>query len=610
MQNEDTNTDDVCYEEDIPSVEQDPLHDNDPPIHKASYKGDIALITSLLDNGTATKDINTRNIRAYCTPLHLAIRADHGSIVRVLLQAGADPTLKDEIEPCYFVSLSALDLAAWLGQQNALAALLDHEISIPASSLLFSASRNRAVCLALILEKLGDRDFSDMSRLEAIRQAINSAALCWHVEAFELLLKYYQAFPDSVRLQGNGEALGAALTCALYDYDCDNRCRPPVVCCPIDDRLSSILESLMKAGADVNTRDDQGRHSSAFWACLHSPTVPRDVVRLLLDNGLRVDSVSHNGNSQLSGIIRDTNDDPSLVEELIRAGASVADTDEDGYTPLHSVAHVSFAEVLVANGADVSARTPQGQTPLHTACKRGNLSVAKLLLAHGANVHDAVPENGWTPLLFAAGDTDGLYESTSEKCLQLVQLLRLHGANLHITGSDGLTALHKAAESSNKELVHYLIDCGVDIHAKTTCGMTPLHYASTVVTPHGGVETTSVVRMLLEHGADLNATDQAGQTSLMKSVAECSRLWGFSPTVCNLLLENGAEKAVCDAEGKTVADIINNSDSWIFGDDGLVREKPRPVYAASRGGGRGRWRGVRGRGVSRSNSVSATVEHH
>jgi ankyrin repeat protein len=251
MQNEDTNTDDAYYEEDIPSVEQDPLHDNDPPIHKASYKGDIALVTSLLDNGTATKDINTRNIRAYCTPLHLAIRADHGSIIRLLLKAGADSTLEDEIEPCYFVSLSALDLAAWLGKQNALTALLDHEISIPASSLLVSASRNRAACLALILKKLGDRDFSDMSRLEAIRQAINSAALCWHVEAFELLLEYYQTFPDSVRLQGNGGALGAALTCALYDYDCDNRCRPTVVCCPIDDRLSSILESLVKAGADV-----------------------------------------------------------------------------------------------------------------------------------------------------------------------------------------------------------------------------------------------------------------------------------------------------------------------------------------------------------------------
>ena len=106
------------YEEGTPSVEQWPLHDGDSAIHTASYNDDVALVMSLLDNDTATVGINTRD-RGDCSPLHLAIRVDHGWVLRFLLKAGVAPTLKDNIEPCNGVSLSALDLAAYLERQNA-----------------------------------------------------------------------------------------------------------------------------------------------------------------------------------------------------------------------------------------------------------------------------------------------------------------------------------------------------------------------------------------------------------------------------------------------------------------------------------------------------------
>jgi len=604
MPNEDAEVYALMSEEGRKWMEQYPLHDSDCEIHTAAYKGDVALVTSILENNTtATTNIDARN-RNDCTPLHLAIRADHGSVVQLLLEAGSDPTIKDDIEPAYCVSLSALDLAAWLGQPNALAALLDHDISISPSTLFFAASKNHVDCLALILEKHGTRDFSDMSRLEAVRLAIERAALCWHEEAFELLLDYYHArFPDPIRLNGNGAALGKALICALYDYDCDDRCRPPAVCCPLDKSLSSIMKSLVKAGADVNTRDDQGRHSTAFWACLHMPHVPRDVVRFLLENGLHVHHVSPDQDSPLCGIISDANDDPSLVEDLISAGASVSGTNEDGYTPLHLAAHVSFAEVLIANGADISARTPQGQTPLHTACEHGNISVVKLLLTHGANVHDVTSgkshrsDIGWTPLLFAVGFYSYSWWYCSNKLeerLQLVQLLHSHGADLHISASDGFTALHRAAQCGNEKLVRYFIDSGADVCAKTTSGTTALHYVSEITLPADEAKATSIIGMLLEHGAEVNAMNQEGKTPLLNSVAAVTHAseFQFSPAVCNLLLEKGAERTASNVDGKTMVDMVNDSHRWIFGEDGLVRKKPPPVHVApnrGRGRGRGMW---------------------
>ena len=598
MPNEDAAVYALLSEEGRKWMEQYPLHDSDYEIHTAAYKGDVALVTSILENNTtATTNIDVRNGNGY-TPLHLAIRADHGSVVQILLEAGSDPTLEEDIEPAYQVSLSALDLAAWLGKPNALAALLDHDISISPSALFIAASKNHVDCLALILEKQGTRDFSDMSRLEVVRLAMERAALCWHVEAFELLLDYYHTrFSDPVRLNGNGTALGKALICALYDYDCDDRCRPPAVCCPLDKPLASIMKSLVKAGADVNTRDHQGRHSTAFWACLHMPHVPRDAIRFLLNNGLRVDHVAPNETSPLCGIIRDADDDPSLVEDLIKAGASVSGTDEDGYTPLHLVANASFAKVLIANGADVSARALQGETPLHTACEHGNISIVKLLLDNGANVHDVTSgktdrtEIGWTPLRFAV-EFFSYYSNSNEERLQLVQLLHNHGEYLHTTAADGSTALHGAAQFGNEKLVRYLIDSGADACAKTTSGMTTLHYASKSTEPGDEVRITSIIDVLLEHGVELNALNQEGETPLLMSVSEINRPVGFSPAVCNVLLEKGAERTARNAEGKTMVDIVNDSHSWIFGEDGLVRKKPPPVHvASSRGRGRGRGRG-------------------
>lgn len=104
------------------------------------------------------------------------------------------------------------------------------------------------------------------------------------------------------------------------------------------------------------------------------------VVRFLLDNGLRVSDPSER--SRLLDVIHDTDDDPSLVEDFIEAGANVTNTDMNGYTLLHSVAHGSFAEILVADGADISARTPRGLTPLHTACNHASLSVTKPSLTY------------------------------------------------------------------------------------------------------------------------------------------------------------------------------------------------------------------------------------
>ena len=93
---------------------------------------------------------------------------------------------------------------------------------------------------------------------------------------------------------------------------------------------------------------------------------------------------------------------PRLVAHLIEHGASVDTQDQHG-TPLHCAAHGivdpvtdEIVALLLNAGAAVDAPNAWRRTPLHEAVRRGNRSVARLLLAHGADP-DALDLEGQRP---------------------------------------------------------------------------------------------------------------------------------------------------------------------------------------------------------------------
>jgi hypothetical protein len=109
--NYDTHENDYDAEDLEPtSVEQYPLHDHNLPVHEAAYKVEISVLTSLV---AFTKNINVRN-RCQCTAVHMAIPGNREVAVRILMSAGANPALEDEIEPGNMLSFDALQLAAYV----------------------------------------------------------------------------------------------------------------------------------------------------------------------------------------------------------------------------------------------------------------------------------------------------------------------------------------------------------------------------------------------------------------------------------------------------------------------------------------------------------------
>jgi hypothetical protein len=119
---------------------------------------------------------------------------------------------------------------------------------------------------------------------------------------------------------------------------------------------------------------------------------------------------------------------------------------------------------------------------------------------------------------------------------QTADLLHHNGADLHVRSYSGMNPLHSAASSGNLKVVRILIEYDpAYINARDKGGSTPLLWAS----------GASVVRLLLEHGADLNVQDKVGRTPL-----QSASMRGMLEVV-RLLLEHGADVEVKNSFGKT-----------------------------------------------------------
>ena len=134
-----------------------------------------------------------------------------------------------------------------------------------------------------------------------------------------------------------------------------------------------------------------------------------------------------------------------VLKELLKLGADVNKPMcyiynhlEMKISPLHEAAekgHTEIAKILLAHGANVNATPIEGEpddTPLHRAAKQGHLEIVKLLLENGADINANI--EGYTPLFFAA------MHGTS---MEVIEYLLKCGANPNLTDDSGNTLLHQ-----------------------------------------------------------------------------------------------------------------------------------------------------------------------
>jgi ankyrin repeat protein len=113
-------------------------------------------------------------------------------------------------------------------------------------------------------------------------------------------------------------------------------------------------------------------------------------------------------------------------------------------------------------------------------------------------------------------------------------------------GRDKRTALHEAADGQRADAARLLLSHGADVNARDSGGDTPLLVAAR----RGAAD---VIDVLLGAGADMAATDVRGGTALMLAVAAQSR------QSVELLLAKGADVGPRDAHGLSVLDLAERA---------------------------------------------------
>lgn len=202
-----------------------------------------------------------------------------------------------------------------------------------------------------------------------------------------------------------------------------------------------------------------------------------------------------------------------------------------------------------------------GESQSIAAAKSGNVGDLKLLYDRHANFDYQDPD-GWTALMTASATHH------VDCALYLISC----GVNLELAAKDGWTALMIAIDHNQEEIVKALLDAGAKTGRFNYSGACELCIAAKcprlaeLLLEHGANPNQphpklplvkplfltlshckdahpEFVRMLVKHGAEVNAQTKEGQTPLMVSV--------MNADITKVLLECGADPSLQDQDGET-----------------------------------------------------------
>ena len=343
------------------------------------------------------------------------------------------------------------------------------------------------------------------------------------------------------------------------------------------------MKALIAAGAKVDARESQFKQTALMLAARGNNP---EAITLLLDNGADINARTRVGDTpKFTPPCKGTGCGSEGVG-INRGGLpdrGRRDAAKGGMTALLYAAREGLdaaAAVLIKRGADLELRDANGMTPLLMALLNDQLGVANLLLDAKANVN-ADDFWGRTPLWAAieyrnldmnnrAEDSPTTNNIDRDAILPTIKRLLEVGANVNARTREvppprkwlyslndvswvdftGQTPFLRAAFSGDTTVMKLLLEHGADPNLPTQAGTTPLMAASGVGWVVAQTYTESMpslleaIRICLAHGADVNAVNSMGLTALLGAANK------GGDDIIKLLVANGAKLDAVDAHGR------------------------------------------------------------
>ena len=372
----------------------------------------------------------------------------------------------------------------------------------------------------------------------------------------------------------NSPDLGPRLARLLLEYKADVNAKNEDHATPLHyasfHHLQEVAQILLDHGAKVNATNNLGETP------LHKVSLPStgpsyrwgnrfSVTQLLLERGADANAQDHSNTTPLHWASKVGN--LEVTRALLDHGANVNAENDEGETPLQILAKFSWdgngsprvAELLLERGANANAQDHDNTTPLHQTSEWGKLEVTRVLLDHGAKVN-AENNRGETPLHLLSRRESGVGDLSP----RVAQLLLERGADVNARDKDHVTPIHRSFSSRSPDIARVLFDYGADVNEKNDQGQSPLFLA--IEASHsstGGDSFIDLIGSLVEHGADAN-TQGKNNTTALHLASKYGR-----PSVVRVLLNHGANISAKNDQGQTLIHQLAGADNWI-GSDSLA----------------------------------------
>jgi ankyrin repeat protein len=332
---------------------------------------------------------------------------------------------------------------------------------------------------------------------------------------------------------------------------------------------ADAVRALLNHGADVNATESYRNQTALMWAAAERHA---DVVKILLEHGADWKIISSYRETRL----------PKLS-----AASSVSPFSRGGFTAFLFTARegdIDTAKVMLDAGVDINQTDIDGTSGLVVSIMNKHYTFAKWLLDRGADPN--VTDVKGRAALYAAVDMrnedwsalpNRKLEDTYPS-LDLIQAILAKGANINAkltkplpgrSGMDsgdtsldeGTTPFMRAARSGDAAAMRVLLKAGADPKLVTKEGNNALMFAAGVGyrdknTKGTEAEALESLKVCVEQGMDINDRNSKGETALHGAASR------GADTIVKYLAEKGAKLDAKTSRGFTPLDVAMGKDAF------------------------------------------------
>ena len=290
------------------------------------------------------------------------------------------------------------------------------------------------------------------------------------------------------------------------------------------DRPPEVIQAFLNGGSDVHIRNINGQ--TPLYVAVYEKR--KNLIPLLLAYDAELFAADNSGVTPFDVVFKVNND----LFNLLVTAETVNQRDTAGNTLLHATIRNRGTPEQIGRILDqrplVDATNRAGDTALHITVRTNQRQSGEYLLSRGANIF----------LNNAAGESPLYLALTAESAQGGIRQWIINPTTIQARDGLGNNMLHYAAQWNLNNAIPLIIRGGVPVDEPNATGETPLFMAVKT-------DSTSTIRVLTDHRANLNARDSQGNSLLHAAVR-----WNAIRSA-SLLISSGMDINVFSLNGNT-----------------------------------------------------------